>query len=278
MPSLPYIERRSHCILFFVQLEHAMRTYEARHDGKPFAFMHCYTKLKRCPKWRQARVRLATKPDGTVDLDAPMNTSAGRPIGTKRAKNALSDAAASEKAAASIEKYIAGVSTTMATRAEKSEERWKTIFQKQDEKIVIDKEKVAVEKEIAAVKKRKEDMKILTADTSKYDAATLEAHNYFRDIILQEIADRRAADIAAAQALAAAAEAEEAAAEAAAAAAAAQAEADAAAAAAASAGGSSATPTSAPSGTASAPTPPSGEQLPQQQNDDEEDVVEVDAL
>ena len=98
-----------------------MRTYEARHDGKPFAFMHCYTKLKRCPKWRQARVRLATKPDGTVDLDAPMNTSAGRPIGTKRAKNALSDAAALEKAAASIEKYIAGVSTTMATRAEKSE-------------------------------------------------------------------------------------------------------------------------------------------------------------
>ena len=243
-----------------------METYQARHGGKAFAFMHCYTKLKRCPKWRQARVRLATKPDGTVDLDAPMNTSAGRPIGTNRAKNALSDAAASEKAAASIEKYIAGVSTTMAMRAEKSEERWKTIFEKQDEKIVIDKEKVAVEKEIAAVKKRKEDMKILTADTSKYDAATLEAHNYFRDIILQEIADRRAADIAAAQALAA----EEAAAEAAAAAAAAQAEADAAAAASAAA--------SASSGTVSAPTPPSGEQLPQQQNKDEEDVVEVDAL
>ena len=65
----------------------------------------------------------------------------------------------------------------MATHEEKSEERWKTIFKKQDEKIVIDKEKFAVDKEIAAVKKRKEDMKILTADTSKYYAATLEAHN-----------------------------------------------------------------------------------------------------
>ena len=109
--------------------------------------MHCYTKLKRCLKWRQDRVRLAMKVDGTVDLDAPLDISAGRPIGAKRAKNALSDAASAEKAATSNEKHIAGVSTNMATRAEKSEERWKTIFEKQDEKIVIDKEKVRCSEE-----------------------------------------------------------------------------------------------------------------------------------
>ena len=206
-----------------------MRTYAARNGGTQFAFIHCYTKLKRSPKWRQARLRLGTNADGTDDLAAPLATSAGRPIGNKRAKDALGAAACADKTAASIDKNIAGVSTSMATRAEKSDERWKTIFQKQDEKIAVD-------KEIAVVNKRKEDLKILTANTTGYDAATLEAHNYFRDIILQEIADRRAADIAAAQSLAA----EEAAAEAAA-------DAAAVASASASAGGSSATPTSAPS-------------------------------
>ena len=154
-----------------------MRTYAARNGGTQFAFMHCYTKLKRCPKWRQARLRLGTNADGTDDLAAPLATSAGRPIGNKRAKAALGAAACADKTAASIDKYIAGVSTSMATRAEKSEKRWKTIFQKQDEKVMID-------KEITAVKKRKEDMKILTAEMSRYDAATLEAHNYFhRDML-----------------------------------------------------------------------------------------------
>ena len=98
---------------------------------------------------------MGTNADGIDDLAAPLATSAGRPIGNKRAKAALGAAACADKTAASIDKYIAGVSTSMATRAEKSDERWKTIFQKQDEEIVIDKKKVANDKEIAAVKKRK---------------------------------------------------------------------------------------------------------------------------
>ncbi|KAK1679269.1 hypothetical protein QYE76_040117 [Lolium multiflorum] len=71
----------------------AMDLYRRNSDGhKSFALMHCYTKLKKNHKWRLTRVSLSKGKDA-IDLDAPLATSAGRPIGNKAAKAALADAA-----------------------------------------------------------------------------------------------------------------------------------------------------------------------------------------
>jgi hypothetical protein len=180
-----------------------MEMYVRLHPKKKaFTLLHCYTKLKGNAKWRQLRNILAKGP--VVDLDEPIRTSEGRPIGNKKAK---ADAAASDKLSSSIDKYIVDVSASMQARAEKSDERWNKIFLNQDVKIDIEKEKIAVEKKKVAVEKRKEavekervatkrraeNLKILNTDTSNMDPATLDAHNFYRDQVLQEIADARAA-------------------------------------------------------------------------------------
>jgi hypothetical protein len=146
--------------------------YRSRNKGsKGFALMHCYTKLKRCEKWRQTHLQLAKRVGNVIDLDVPQAASAGRPIDNKKAKAAVLEAASSDKLASSIDKYISDVSSNLTTRAEKSDQRWKSILLKQDEKIELEKEKVVV-------KKRKEDFKILTADTSNMDDEVKAAHMY----------------------------------------------------------------------------------------------------
>jgi hypothetical protein len=74
-----------------------MDLYRKNSDGhKSFALMHCYSKLKKNHKWRLTRASLSKGKDA-IDLDAPLATSARRPIGNKDAKAALADAASSEK-------------------------------------------------------------------------------------------------------------------------------------------------------------------------------------
>jgi hypothetical protein len=53
-------------------------------------------------------------------------------------------------------------------------------FQKQEEKMLIEKERVAM-------KKRKEDFMLLTALTVGRDPQVLVAHNFYKDMILNEI-------------------------------------------------------------------------------------------
>jgi hypothetical protein len=71
-----------------------MDLYRKNSDGhKSFTMMHCYSKLKKNPKWKLMRVSLSKGKDA-IDLDAPLATSAGHPIGNKAA---LADAASAEK-------------------------------------------------------------------------------------------------------------------------------------------------------------------------------------
>jgi hypothetical protein len=138
---------------------------------------------------------MANTADDVVDLDAPLATLAGRPIGNKKAKLAAIELASADRAQASIDKCLADVSAHLLIRGEKSDERWKSLLSKQDEKIVIEKERVDVEK-------RKEDFMILTADTSQMDDEVKAAHMFYRGMILQEIAFRRAVVTASAAAAA----------------------------------------------------------------------------
>ena len=110
--------------------------------------MHCYTKLKKYEKWRQTRIALrkAAEAEGVVDLDAPVATSAGRPIDNKKAKAVVNDAASSDRVLSAMDKCLSDVSSNMASRAEKSDQRWKSLLSKQDEKIELEKARVAVMK------------------------------------------------------------------------------------------------------------------------------------
>jgi hypothetical protein len=67
-----------------------------------------------------------------------------------------------------------------------ADERWATLLQKQEEKMLIEKERVAV-------KKCKEDFLLLTASMIGMDPRVLVAHNFYKDMIHDEIDAKMAA-------------------------------------------------------------------------------------
>jgi hypothetical protein len=111
--------------------------------------------------------------DGTIDLDAPLATSAGRPIGNNAAKAALLDATAIEKTRLSINKCLADVSLALLIRDKKTDEIWATLLKRKEEKIKI--------------KKHKEDFSMSTTSTVGMDPRTLATHNYYKGMILDGI-------------------------------------------------------------------------------------------
>jgi hypothetical protein len=104
--------------------------------------------------WKQ----LETVGDNIIDLDAPLATSEGCPIGNKKAKAAVAMAASSERVQTSIDKWKAEVITHLIIRARKADERLVSLMEKLDKKIELEASRVAA-------KKRKYDFMILTADT-----------------------------------------------------------------------------------------------------------------
>jgi hypothetical protein len=168
-----------------------MEVYARNSDGhKPFALMHCYSKLKVNEKWRLTRLSLSKGKDA-IDLDAPLATSTGRPTGNKAAKAALADAASSEKTQASITKCLADVSSTFISRDKKADQRWAELLKRQDEKLEL--------------KKRRDDMSLLRTSTEGMSPRTRAAHNFFKGQILDDIEAKMAAADAAALAAASAA-------------------------------------------------------------------------
>jgi hypothetical protein len=100
-----------------------MDLYWKNSDGhKSFMLMHCYSKLKKNPKWKLTLVSLS-KGKHAIDLDAPLATSVGRPIGNKAAKAALADTASSEKMQAPFTQSLVEVSSTLLSRDKNAEER-----------------------------------------------------------------------------------------------------------------------------------------------------------
>jgi hypothetical protein len=86
----------------------------------------------------------------------------------------------------SINKCLAYVSSNLLNRDKKADERWATLLKKQDEEMQLEKERVAV-------KKRKEDSMLLTMSTEGMDPLVLVAHNFYKDMILNEISAKMAA-------------------------------------------------------------------------------------
>jgi hypothetical protein len=70
--------------------------------------------------------------DNTIDLDASLATSAGCPIGNKKAKAAVSMVTSSERVQTSIDKWKAEVTTHLIIQARKADERLVSLMEKLD--------------------------------------------------------------------------------------------------------------------------------------------------
>jgi hypothetical protein len=81
-----------------------------------------------------------------IDLDAPLTASAGRPIRKRGAKATTLEAALTEKIQSSIKKCLADVASNLLIHDKKVNERWATLLQNQEEKMLIEKECIAVKK------------------------------------------------------------------------------------------------------------------------------------
>jgi hypothetical protein len=108
-------------------------------------------------------------------------------MGNKKAKQAREDAPAMEKLQSSIDKCIAGVAMNNAAREEKEvtrevkfDTRWAMMFEKQEVKIDL------LKTNVAAIK-RKEDLALLTVDTSSMFAEVKAWHKAQCETILAEM-------------------------------------------------------------------------------------------
>jgi hypothetical protein len=60
--------------------------FQDENKEKEFSFMHCFTKIQTCEKWKQARLTLNAKPgvEGDDATPASGGISAGRPAGRQQ--------------------------------------------------------------------------------------------------------------------------------------------------------------------------------------------------
>ncbi|KQJ88688.1 hypothetical protein BRADI_4g20543v3 [Brachypodium distachyon] len=154
-------------------------------DDAKFKFIQVFVRIETCDKWTETRAGLAKT--GTYDpTAAPPAAAEGRPIGHKKAKAMRDAAPATEHLYTCIEKCMSDAAAQAAKRDElaaKREEvaasRWATVIKKQDDKLEILKANVLA-------KKRREDLLILTCDTTGMDDEVRAWYDGQRRLILAE--------------------------------------------------------------------------------------------
>jgi hypothetical protein len=142
-------------------------------DGVDFKFIHVIARIETCDKWKETRNGLSKS--GAYDpTTAPPTAAEGRPIGHKKAKAMRDAAPATERLYTCIEKCMSDAAAQAVKREElaaKREEvaasRWATVIKKQDDKLEILKAN-------GAAKKRREDLLILTCDTTTVSQAGMD--------------------------------------------------------------------------------------------------------
>jgi hypothetical protein len=157
------------------------KMYHADNEDVEFKFIHVLKRIEKCDKWAMVRASLGKGKDVTFDPTAPLPAARqGCPeMGNKKAKQAREDV----RLQSSIEKCITGMATNYAARKKeaarevKFDARWDKMFEKQEVKIDL------LKINVAAIK-RKEDLALLTADTSSMCAEVKAWHKAQCDIIL----------------------------------------------------------------------------------------------
>ncbi|CAM0954569.1 unnamed protein product [Alopecurus aequalis] len=134
-----------------LQMVHMFDMYRRDNNDAEFKFLHVFTRIESCEKWKEVRLALAKTKDGVYNPNAPTNpASAGRLEGNKKAK---AGAPAAERVQAAIEQCIADAKEQAlakqqmnAEREEKANARWAVLMKKSDIKIELLKTNVAAKK------------------------------------------------------------------------------------------------------------------------------------
>jgi hypothetical protein len=71
-------------------------------------------------------IQFAKNKEDVIDLEAPLSTSAGRPVGNKAAKLAAIEATSSDMIQSSVDKFVTNVSTNFLIRKAKRAEQNQT--------------------------------------------------------------------------------------------------------------------------------------------------------
>ncbi|KAI4995149.1 hypothetical protein ZWY2020_035052 [Hordeum vulgare] len=109
--------------------------YRADNEDQESRFLHVFSRVKSCKKWREVRLALDEAKE-TYNLDAPAPPVAeGRPDGTKKARAARDASPAAKQLQASIEQCITEAKSSAAKRKEKSDARWSALMANQHVKL-----------------------------------------------------------------------------------------------------------------------------------------------
>ncbi|KAE8818336.1 putative methionyl-tRNA synthetase [Hordeum vulgare] len=102
--------------------------YRANNKDQEFKFLHVFSRIGSCKKWREVRLALdKAKETNNPDVPSPI-VAEGCPDSTKKVR-AMRDAAhAVEQLQSSIEKCIADAKSSTAKREEKSNARWSALM------------------------------------------------------------------------------------------------------------------------------------------------------
>jgi hypothetical protein len=165
------------------------RTYREDNEYVEFKFIHVLKRIEKCDMWAVVRALLGKGKDIAFDPTAPLPAAGqGRPeMGNKKDKQARDEVPEMERLQSSIDNCIAVVAMNNAARKEKEavrevnfDARWTMMFEKQEVKIGLLKTNVATIK-------RKEDLALLTVDTSSMCAEVKAWHKAQCEIILAKI-------------------------------------------------------------------------------------------
>jgi hypothetical protein len=183
--------------------------FKNQNDNKDFVFMHCFKKLQGCKKWDTLCLTLHKDGEGNGPKSAG-GASTGPPSCNKKAKVEKNVAPALAAMDASLEKMISSFTTENKEAADRAADVWKSILDKQDMKIALERERVEaakMEAHAAAMKatneakqlslaKMTQESKILMADIKNMDPLAMAWHEMIRDRISQEVMAARVAFVA----------------------------------------------------------------------------------
>ncbi|KAE8774003.1 putative methionyl-tRNA synthetase [Hordeum vulgare] len=120
--------------------------YHADNEDQEFRFLHAFSRIESCEKWREVRLAL-DKAKETYNPDAPAPLVAeGCPDGTKNARAARDAARTAERLQASVEQCITDAKSNVAKREEKSNTRWSALMANQHVNLNLRKTNVAAKK------------------------------------------------------------------------------------------------------------------------------------
>ncbi|KAE8785339.1 putative methionyl-tRNA synthetase [Hordeum vulgare] len=163
------------------QMVRMFNMYRQDNSDQEFKFLHVFSRIGSCKKWRDVRLDLA-KVKETYNLNMPSPTvTEGCPNGKKRANAARDTMPSAEGLQFSIEQYIVDANNSPAKRKEKSDARWSVSMTNQDVKLDLLRTNVVA-------KKRNTDLAFLmAADMSTMDELVKVWYLAESDLILNQM-------------------------------------------------------------------------------------------